>query len=184
METFYLYGFDKEKSKSLYCVNKQTLLHIFQSTASKKNTLYLMDQRNQEFSKMLMFFPSTLDRKEELNQYSNNVNVHPTDVSFDELKKLNDGIEFDPADLGNISKRNKIKKVFYSFMKEAADVSNHNLIRNSNAFLSNGGKIDPEFEFSWVNDSYVKTQEKFQLGYQILDFVLKNNENVEVVKYF
>ena len=112
-----------------------------------------MDQRNQEFSKMFMFLSLTLDRKEEVNQYSNNVNLHPIDVSFDQLKKFKDGNEFDPADLDNISKRNKIKKVFYFFMKEASDISNHNLIRNSNAFISNGGNIHPEFEFPWVNDS-------------------------------
>ena len=155
LETLYSYESDKEKSKSLYSVNKQPLPNIFQTTAFKKHTLYLMDQRNQEFSKMFMFLPLTLDRKEELNQYSNNVNLHPIDVSFDQLRKFKDGNEFDPADLDNISKRNKIKKVFYFFMKGAADISNHNLIRNSNAFISNGGNIHPEFEFSWVNDSYL-----------------------------
>ena len=124
-----------------------------------------MDQRNQDFSKLFMFLPSTLDRKEELDQYSDNVNLHPIDVSFEQLMKLNDGNGFDSADLDNISKRNKTKKGFYSFMKEAADISNHNLVRNSNAFLSNGEKTDPEYELSWVNDSYVKSQEKFQLGY-------------------
>ena len=31
-------------------------------------------------------------------------------------------------------------------MKEAAP--RHNLVRNSNAFLTNGGKIDPDFTFS------------------------------------
>ena len=41
-------------------------------------------------------------------------------------------------------------------MKEAAAASNHNLVRNSNAFLANGRKIDPDFTFSWVNDSYAK----------------------------
>ena len=29
-------------------------------------------------------------------------------------------------------------------MKVAAGISNHNLVRNSNAFLSNGEKIDPD----------------------------------------
>ena len=95
---------------------------------------------------MLMFLPSTLDRKKELNQYSNNINLHPVDVSDDLLKKYNDNIDFNPADLDNSSEKNKIKKVFYSFMKEAVDASNHNLVRNSNAFISNGGKIDPDFE--------------------------------------
>ena len=112
-----------------------------------------------------MFLPSTLDRKEELDQYSDNVNLHPIDVSFEQLMKLNDGNGFDSADLDNISKRNKNKKGFYSFMKEAAGIFNHNLVRNSNAFLSNGEKIDPEYELSWVNDSCVKSQEKFQLWY-------------------
>ena len=74
LETLYSYEFDKEESKSLYSVNKQPLPNIFQTTAFKKHNLYLMDQRNQEFSKiMFMFLPLTLDRKEELNQYSNNV---------------------------------------------------------------------------------------------------------------
>ena len=50
-------------------------------------------------------------------------------------------------------------------MKEASDISNHNLIRNSNAFISNGGNIHPEFEFPWVNDSDLKSKENFQLGY-------------------
>lgn len=54
-------------------------------------------------------------------------------------------------------------------MKEAADAFNHNFVRNSNAFISNDGKIDPDFEFSWINDSYVKSQQKFQLGNQVLD---------------
>ena len=59
-----------------------------------------------------MFLPSTLDRKEELDQYSNNVNLHPIDVSFEQLMKLNNGNVFDSADLDNISKRNKTKKGF------------------------------------------------------------------------
>ena len=88
METFYLYEFDKEKSKTLYCVNKQPLPNIFQTTASRKHTLYLMDQRNQEFSKMFMFLPSALDHKAELNQCSNNVNLHSIDFSFEQLKTL------------------------------------------------------------------------------------------------
>ena len=50
-------------------------------------------------------------------------------------------------------------------MKEAAAASNHNLVRNSNTLLTNDGKIDPEFEFSWVNDSYSEMQQKFRLGY-------------------
>ena len=114
---------------------------------------------------MFLYLPSTLDRKEELNQWSEHVNLHPIDVSYEQLRALNGNQDFQPEDLDNSSKRNKITKVFYSFMKEAAVASNHNLVRNSNTFLTNGGKIGPEFEFSWVNDSYSEMQQKFQMGY-------------------
>ena len=111
---------------------------------------------------MFLCLPSTLDRKEELNKWSEHVNLHPIDISYEQLRALNGNQNFQPEDLENSSKRNKISKIFYSFMKEAAAASNHNLVRNSNAFLRNGRKIDPEFEFSWVNDSYSEMQQKFQ----------------------
>ena len=92
---------------------------------------------------MFLYLPSTLDRKEELNQWSEHVNLHPIHVSYEQLRVLNDNQDFQPEDLDYSSKRNKITKSFHSFMKEAAAASNHNLVRNSNAFLTNSGKIDP-----------------------------------------
>ena len=41
------------------------------------------NQENLNFSKMLMFLPSTLDRKEDIQQHSSNVTLHPIDVSYD-----------------------------------------------------------------------------------------------------
>ena len=99
--------------------------------------------------------------KVELNQWSEHVNLHPIDVSYEQLEALNGNDNFSPDDLDNSSERNKITKIFYSFMKEAAASSNHNLVRNSNAFLTNGRNIDPEFIFSWVNGSYSEMQQKF-----------------------
>ena len=72
--------------------------------------------------------------KVELNQWSEHVNLHPIDVSYEQLEALNGNDNFSPDDLDNSSKRNKITKIFYSFMKEAAASSNHNLVRNSNAW--------------------------------------------------
>ena len=96
---------------------------------------------------MFMYLPSTLDRNEELNQWYEQVNPHPIEVSYEQLKGLNGNEDFQPEDLNNSSKRNKITRIFHSSMKEAAAALNHNLVRNSNAFLTNGGKIDPEFTF-------------------------------------
>ena len=84
------------------------------------------NQENLNFSKMLMFLPSTLDRKEDIQQHSSNVTLHPIDVSYDQLKALNDHQKFIPAHLHNSVSPNKIAKIFYSFMKEVASTSNHN----------------------------------------------------------
>ena len=50
-------------------------------------------------------------------------------------------------------------------MKAVAGISNHNLIRNSNAYMDQGGKTDSEFEFSLIDNSYQEVQQKFPLGY-------------------
>ena len=34
---------------------------------------------------MFMFLPSTLDQKEKTQQFNDNVNLHPVDVSYEQL---------------------------------------------------------------------------------------------------
>ena len=166
-ESFYSYGFDKQNSKVLFCTTKQTLPNIFQCASLKKHLAFLMSQNqgNLNFLKKFMFLPLTLDRKEVIQQYNDNVNLHSVDVSYEQLKVLNNKKDFDPSDLDNSALRKDIVKNFYTIMNEVAGVSNHNLIRNSNAFMSQGEKADPEFKFSWINNSYQEAQQKFQLGY-------------------
>ena len=50
-------------------------------------------------------------------------------------------------------------------MKKIAEISNQNLVRNSDAYLSSSGKVDPDNGFPWVEDFYKKGKDKFQLGY-------------------
>ena len=50
-------------------------------------------------------------------------------------------------------------------MKKIAEVSDKNLFRNSNDYISNGGKIDPDNKFSWTDNSYKQGKGRFQLGY-------------------
>ena len=86
-ESFYSYGYDKEKSTVLFCTNKQPPRNIFQWTAFKKHSAFLMSQNkeNSKFSKMFMFLPSALDDKENIQQYNNDVHLHPVDVSYEQL---------------------------------------------------------------------------------------------------
>ena len=99
MGGFYSYGFDKQNSVVLFCTTKQPLPNIFQCTAFKKHSAFLMSQnhKNLEFLKMFMFLPSSLNRKEDIQQYNNNVNLHPVDVSYEQLKVLNNNKNFDPT---------------------------------------------------------------------------------------
>ena len=63
-ERFDSYGYSKEKSTVLYCVNKHPLPNIFHFTAFKQHHGFFIDeqQKRAEFSNMFMFLPSTLDR--------------------------------------------------------------------------------------------------------------------------
>lgn len=114
---------------------------------------------------MFMFLRSTLDLKEKIIQFNDNVNLHPVDVGYDQLKEFNQENEFNPADLDNKDLRKDLTKLFYNYMKAVAEISNINLIRNSHAYISSGRKTDPDQEFSWVDNSQIELENKFQLIY-------------------
>ena len=70
-----------------------------------------------------------------------------------------------PVLLDDKNSRNKVTGTYYKVMKKVAEISNQNLVRNSDAYISSGGKIDPDNEFYWIDDSYKQVKEKFQLSY-------------------
>ena len=95
-----------------------------------------------------MFLPATLDRKEDIQKYNDHVHLHPVNISHDQLKSINSNKDFDPSHLDDRVLRKDVTKSFYTIKKEITGISNHNLIKNSNALKSKGGKVDPEFQFS------------------------------------
>lgn len=106
---------------------------------------------------------STLDRKEEFLQYKDNVHLHPIDLSIDYLKEIAEFTEINPALLNNKSVRDNIAEGYYKVMKKIAEVSNQNIVRNSDAYITGGGKIDSENEFSWINNSYKESKQKIDI---------------------
>ena len=165
-EAFYSYGYDKERSKLLYCTMKQPLPNIFQCTSFKKHKDFLIQEKLNESnsSSLFLFLPSTLDRKEEILQFKNSVNLHPIDALYDDLKAMTNDKNFDPSQLDSPS-RDSILPLFYSYMKKIAETSNNNLVRNSNAFRASGGKVDPTSKFEWVDSSMDDVNDKFQMSY-------------------
>ena len=109
--------------------------------------------------------PSTLDRKEDFLKWKDHANLHPIDLSFDDLTEITGNKEMNPSLLNNKDLRGEVVGAYYKLMKKIAKTSNQNLVQNSDAYISKGGKIDPDNEFSWTDDSYQLSNEKFQLSY-------------------
>ena len=166
-ERFFSYGFHKEKSSVLYCSMKCPLPNLFTCTAFKKHVPFLLDQNENEVksSGLFMLLPSTLDQKEDFTQWKDHVHLHPIDVTIDELVDVTGLQKINPVILDLSDKREKHVAGYYKIMKKVAEISNQNLIRNSDAYLSSGGKTDPDNEFVWIDDSFKMSSEKFQLAY-------------------
>ena len=163
-ERFFSYGYQKEKSSLFFSSMKTELPNVFSCTSFKKHLPFLINQ-SQDGEKSFFYLPSTLDRKEDFLKYKDHVHLHPVDLSIDYLKEITEFTEINPALLDEKSSRGVIIYGYYKIMKKIAEVSNQNLVRNSDAYISGGGKIDPENEFSWINDSYKESKQKFQLTY-------------------
>ena len=114
---------------------------------------------------MLIYLPSTLDRKEDFLQHKEYVHLHLVDLTYDDLIESTDNKDMNPSLLNSKELRGEVTGVYYKIMKNIADISNQSLVRNSDAYISNGGKVDQENEFSWIDVSYKLTKEKFQLSY-------------------
>ena len=66
---------------------KQPLSNIFQGSAFKKHVPFLIESKETECSSKLFFFlPSTMDRKEKINRWVNNINLHPINCLYDDFK--------------------------------------------------------------------------------------------------
>ena len=148
-ERFYSYGYSKENSILLYCTMKHPLLNIFHCNDFKKHHGFILDenQKKAKFSKIILHLPSTLDRKEDFLQWKDHVHLHPIDVSYDELKAIHNDGEINPALLDHKELRKEVTDGYYKMMKKIAEVSNQNLVRNSDTYISNGEKIDQMTSF-------------------------------------
>ena len=69
----------------LYCTMKQPLPNTFDCTAFKKYHSFILDENQKEakFSKMFLYLPSSLDRKEDFLQWKGHLYLHLMDVSYD-----------------------------------------------------------------------------------------------------
>ena len=167
-ERFFSYCYNKENSSVLYCSVKSPLLNVFSCTAFKKHVPYLLDQNENKVksSGMFMFLPSTLDRKEDFIQWKDHVHLHTIDLTIYNLAEVSSIAKINPVILNSDSAEREPHVVgYYKIMKKVEEISNQNLIRNSDAYLSSGEKTDPDNDFVWIDNSFKMTSNKFQLTY-------------------
>ena len=104
------------------------------------------------------FPPSTTDRKEKINKFFGNVNLHSLDCPYDgfvNYSTKNHSLLPHHLDSRNTTEREAAREILRNFLKHVAEMSNSNVIRNANSLMAkNEAKIDTEVEFSWVSDVY------------------------------
>ena len=142
---------------------KHLLPSTFHCTTFKKHHGFFLDenQKKAKFSKLFLYVPSTLDKKEDFLQWKDHAHLHPIDVSYDELKTIHNNGKMNPTLLDHKELRKNIREGYYKMMKKIAELSNQNLVRNSDAYISNSRKIDPDYNFSWIDDPYKQGKNKF-----------------------
>ena len=162
-ETFLSYGFDKLKSKLLYSFSKQQIPNAFSSVAFSKHFKEIMNKDETEDSSSLYYFlPSISDRKEEINQYKNNVCLSPINITPDLIESFSvEMVSFKP-DLLNSSDEKERKpqtEMLYGLFKHIATVSNQNLERN----IAHLNITQSRDKMEWSNSKFDIS--KFKLTY-------------------
>ena len=74
------------KAVKSYSVLSSSQFEIFFIVLHLRSYLLDENQKKSNMSHVFLFLPSTLDRKEDIMQYKNNVHLHPIDVSNNGLK--------------------------------------------------------------------------------------------------
>ena len=136
-EVFFSCRYGCEKSKILYSQYRRKIPNSFSGTIfNRHRTMITSREIEGDFSNIYFFLPAITDRLEEINQYLNNVSISPIDITEQQL----DGwsrTKFDPSkfDLFGLEK-NTISDVVVKCLKHMHDISNSNIVRNADGFLS------------------------------------------------
>ena len=89
-ESFFSYGVDNKKSTVLYSVSNEIIPNTIVSTCFKKHFNEIMDERRhkEESSTLFSFLLSITDRKENINQFRDNVSLKPIDCRLEFLNSF------------------------------------------------------------------------------------------------
>ena len=111
---------------------KHPIPNIFQGTAFKKHTKLLIEKKGTAGSSNLFFVLfSTTSRKEKINNFFNNVHLHPIDCvyeDFSDYSLMRKTFYLQHLDSRLTEEREAAKEIVFSNFKHMAEFSNSNLI--------------------------------------------------------
>lgn len=94
------YGFDKEKSKVLYCQYRRKIPNILCGTIFNRHiSMIKSGELHLEFLQLYFFLPSVTDRSEEINQYLQNFSITPINIKQQQQNAWAQNGVFKPAKL-------------------------------------------------------------------------------------
>ena len=98
----------------------------------------MLNEKRETFSKLFFFLSSTANWKEEINQHISNVSLHAINCPYDDFQKLSRPVNvFVSSDLQCGGEKRKVaREIFLEFLRRAAEISNLNLILNTNYLLT------------------------------------------------
>ena len=109
------------------------------STAFKKHKEFLKSNDKGKSSTLFFYLPSTTDRKESINQYKDNVQLHPFDCDYEEFNQFSSKkVPFQPHQPHLFNHFQTAREIVVNFMKHIVKISNAHLVRNANCLVING----------------------------------------------
>ena len=115
----------------------------------------MSEERKRIFQRVFFYLPSITDRKDNMNQLGNNINLSPVDcsISFIESFPNKKGEKFNPLLLNSTDQdlRKPQVEMMYGVFRKMAEYSSNNLKRNNDFFLAElNKKVD---NIPWVGTS-------------------------------
>ena len=103
------------------------------------------------------------DRSEEINQYLKNASISPVDIKKKAFDKWA-GQGLNPSKLDLYGDQKKVLTMcLVEVLKHNCRISNSNIVRNSNEFLS---KCEEETSVDWIGESRSRIPpQKFEISY-------------------
>ena len=96
-------------------------------------------RETEDFSTLFYYLPSITDRKQDINQHRNKVNISPIDCSISFIESFSKNKEqFNPSVVNSIDQdlRKPEVEMLYGVFRQMTEYSNNNLKRNADFLLA------------------------------------------------